>query len=113
MHQENLTGGNLKRVVMEQMINYQVHGGWGNAAGGHTNNDARHPPFGSPIYRMQLDTRMHACIQAHGLKTRDMLRWSIDIASVLAYLHSSSPPIAHRDIKLENASSIGVWMDRK
>ncbi|GAX77010.1 hypothetical protein CEUSTIGMA_g4457.t1 [Chlamydomonas eustigma] len=60
--QEYLSGGNLKKVVLEQMINYN----------------------------------------AHGLKTATLMGWCIDLAAVLFFLHSNSPAIAHRDIKLEN-----------
>lgn len=39
---------------------------------------------------------------AYGLKTSDMLGWCCELASSLAYLHMQSPPIIHRDVKLEN-----------
>lgn len=39
---------------------------------------------------------------AYGLRTSDMLGWCCELASSLAYLHMQSPPIIHRDIKLEN-----------
>ena len=32
----------------------------------------------------------------------DALEWCIDIAQALDYLHTHSPPILHRDIKLDN-----------
>ena len=61
--QELLTGGSMKRLVLEQSINYH----------------------------------------AHGLNSADIMGWCIDIASVLAHLHEEcTPPIVHRDLKLEN-----------
>ena len=41
-------------------------------------------------------------LQAMGLTTADFLGWCEQLASVLAYLHDFSPPIVHRDIKLDN-----------
>lgn len=29
-------------------------------------------------------------------------QWAVQLASVLAYLHEQSPPIIHRDLKLQN-----------
>ena len=60
--QDSCNGGNLKRLIMEQSIE------WG----------------------------------AQGLTATDSLSWSIQLASALSFLHSQSPPIIHRDIKLEN-----------
>ena len=34
--------------------------------------------------------------------TNDALRWSIQIASALAYLHNSKPMLIHRDLKPDN-----------
>lgn len=34
--------------------------------------------------------------------TNDALRWSIQIASALAYLHGSKPMLIHRDLKPDN-----------
>lgn len=34
--------------------------------------------------------------------TQDALRWALQIAEALAYLHQFSPLIVHRDLKLEN-----------
>ena len=39
---------------------------------------------------------------AYGLKTSDMLGWCCELAASLSYLHIQSPPIIHRDVKLEN-----------
>jgi serine/threonine protein kinase len=33
---------------------------------------------------------------------QDALRWALQIAEALAYLHQFSPLIVHRDLKLEN-----------
>ncbi len=33
---------------------------------------------------------------------QDALRWALQIAEALAYLHHFSPLIVHRDLKLEN-----------
>ena len=60
--QDSCNGGNLKRLIMEQSIE------WG----------------------------------AQGLTATDSLSWCIQLASALSFLHSQSPPIIHRDIKLEN-----------
>lgn len=34
--------------------------------------------------------------------SQDALRWALQIAEALAYLHQFSPLIVHRDLKLEN-----------
>jgi serine/threonine protein kinase len=34
--------------------------------------------------------------------TKDAVRWMLDIACGLQYLHSRHPMVIHRDLKLEN-----------
>ncbi len=51
--------------------------------------------------------------QAHGLSTVHMLKWCIDLAGVLAFLHKSDPPIAHRDLKLENVMLVDKMVVRE
>jgi serine/threonine protein kinase len=48
------------------------------------------------VTEQSLDWRMH------GICTRDMLGWSLQLAQSVAYMHSLNPPILHRDCKLEN-----------
>ena len=40
----------------------------------------------------------------------DALRWSVQIAQGLAYLHGCRPQIIHRDLKLDNILLSGVFM---
>ena len=46
--------------------------------------------------------------QVKDLTTADFLGWCEQLASVLAYLHGCSPPIVHRDVKLDNVRR-GGW----
>jgi serine/threonine protein kinase len=40
----------------------------------------------------------------------DALRWSLQIARALQYLHESQPPIVHRDVKLDNVLLTGAHL---
>lgn len=46
--------------------------------------------------------------------TRDAVRWCLNIADALTYIHSVKPQIIHRDLKLENIllTSVGSSTDR-
>ena len=70
------------------------------ASGAHDYNLLSSPSLGSlpPVYCMRA--------QAMHLTTADFLGWCEQLASVLAYLHGCSPPIVHRDVKLDNVRRV-------
>ena len=72
-------------MVLEQTINHQRSG-------------LRSSPF-----NLLKPLVCYCFSQAHDLTTAIILGWCIDLASVLVHLHEEcSPPIVHRDLKLEN-----------
>lgn len=55
---------------------------------------------GGTLKKLVMAQMMNPHKQMYSLS--DGLRWMINIASALAYLHNSTPTVIHRDLKLEN-----------
>lgn len=67
---------------------------------------------GGTLKRLCMDQMMTPAASLY--KTSDAVRWCLDIAEALAYLHKAMPQIIHQDLKLENIllTSIGTLSDR-
>jgi serine/threonine protein kinase len=51
---------------------------------------------------------LRAMMEPTVYKDADVMRWAHDIARGLHYLHTRSPMVVHRDLKLENIMLDGV-----
>ena len=122
----------LKSIVMDHMVDWNVSAIQGGVQGGDHMVDwevsawagaslqsytytlpnqvgnAQNNRGSRSLHRPCMHLVYNPCLawtQARDLTTADFLGWCEQLASVVAYLHGCSPPIVHRDIKLDNVST--------
>lgn len=52
---------------------------------------------------------MQDALEHPSYKDADVLRWALNVAKAMSYLHSRKPMVVHRDLKPENILLDGVW----
>ncbi|KAL4442953.1 hypothetical protein ABPG77_008444 [Micractinium sp. CCAP 211/92] len=106
--QEYCAGGSLGELVRRQMIRpykklYRLAAArlyWHVCKPFFACRQGRHGPVLRRLARCPTTTTRRPLCRP--LSDADALRWCLGIASALQYLHSLSPPVMHRDLKLDN-----------
>ncbi len=109
---EYASGGSLSQVVSALSKDWNVGRGQGiRSVRGKESHQSRMPSEISVprpsreterLIRTARPSPTAPLAQAHGLLTCDLVAWCEQLATVMASFHAHSPPLVHRDIKLDN-----------